>query len=91
MVALVIPQSYPRAMKVAISVPDEVFKAGEQLARELGVSRSELYATALAVYLGSRGAAAVTAGLDKVYATQASSVEAALNAAQLRVLPDETW
>ncbi len=91
MVALVIPQSYSRNMKVAISVPDEVFKAGEQLARQLGMSRSELYANALEAYLGSRGGAAVTERLDKVYASSTSSVDAALNAAQLRSLPDETW
>ena len=51
-------------MKIAISVPDEVFKAGEHLARQLGVSRSQLYADALSEYLSVRGAAAVTAKLD---------------------------
>jgi hypothetical protein len=30
-------------MKIAISVPDEVFEAGEHLARQLGLSRSQLY------------------------------------------------
>jgi len=91
MVALVIPKSYPRAMKIAISVPDEVFKAGEQLAHQLGVSRSELYANALRAYLGSRGASAVTAGLDAVYANQPSSVDVEFNTAQLAVLTDEAW
>ena len=30
-------------MKIAISVPDEVFEAGEHLAHQLGISRSQLY------------------------------------------------
>ena len=35
-------------MKTAISLPDELFAAAEKLAERLGVSRSQLYATALA-------------------------------------------
>ena len=35
-------------MKIAISVPDEVFEAGEHLAHQLGISRSQLYSDALA-------------------------------------------
>jgi mRNA interferase MazF len=41
-------------MKIAISVPDEVFEAGEHLARQLGISRSQLYSDALASYLSAR-------------------------------------
>ena len=38
-------------MKTAISIPDETFEAAETLAGRLGLSRSELYATAVAEYL----------------------------------------
>jgi len=34
-------------MKTAVSIPDLVFEAAERLARQLGVSRSALYARAL--------------------------------------------
>ena len=34
-------------MKTAISIPDEVFEAADRTAKKLGVSRSELYATAV--------------------------------------------
>jgi predicted transcriptional regulator len=78
-------------MKVAISVPDPVFKAGEHLARQLKLSRSELYANALAAYVGSRGAAAVTAKLNEIYAGESSAVEAPMTAAQFRLLKHETW
>ena len=78
-------------MKVAISVPDPVFKAGENLARQLKLSRSELYANALAAYLGSRGATAVTAKLNEIYAGESSVVDAPMAAVQYRQLKHETW
>jgi predicted transcriptional regulator len=57
-------------MKVAISLPDPVFRAAEVLARKLRKSRSELYAEAIAAYVGSKGAKALTARLNAVYAKQ---------------------
>lgn len=38
-------------MKTAISLPDDLFEIAERLAAERGISRSELYATALRKYL----------------------------------------
>jgi len=38
-------------MKIAISIPDPIFQAAEGLAHRLGISRSELYAEALAEYM----------------------------------------
>ena len=78
-------------MKIAISVPDTVFEAGEHLARQLGVSRSQLYSDALATYLSARGAEEVTARLNALYAAQPSQIEPALQRAQLKNLPDEAW
>lgn len=78
-------------MKIAISVPDQIFDAAERLAREKGVSRSELYATALAEYLGVHGAAAVTARLDALYGREPSRLDAGLARAQQQVLVDEAW
>lgn len=78
-------------MKVAISVPDQVFKAGEHLAKQLGLSRSQLYSDALAAYLSVRGTEAVTARLNDVYAVQPSLVESAFTRAQQQVLANEAW
>ena len=78
-------------MKLAISVPDPVFKAGEQLARQLKVSRSQLYSQALAEYLGSRGALAVTTKLNAVYVANDSAIDPVLAKAQLKSIPRETW
>ena len=78
-------------MKVAVSVPDAIFEAGEHLARQLGVSRSQLYSDALAAYLSARGAEAVTARLNAVYSSESSAVDAALSRAQLQQFADEAW
>lgn len=78
-------------MKIAISVPDDVFEAGEHLARQLGLSRSQLYADALSSYVSERGAAAVTAKLDAIYATESSRPDPAFTYAQLNRLANETW
>ena len=78
-------------MKIAISVSEEVFEEGERLARQLGISRSRLYADALSAYLSVRGAAAVTAGLNSVYSRQLSRLAPALARAQATRLVDEAW
>ena len=78
-------------MKIAISVPDKVFKAGERLARERGISRSELYTNALSAYLGVHGAAAITARLDALYSKEDSRLDPALSSAQQQLLTDEAW
>ena len=54
-------------MKTAISLDDETFQAAEKLARTLGMSRSELYATALRKYLREKDDAAITDALNRVY------------------------
>ncbi len=79
-------------MKIAISVPDQVFQAGELLARQLKLSRSQLYSDALAAYLRSRGAAEVTAQLNVVHMAAANNeLDPALASAQQRVLASESW
>jgi predicted transcriptional regulator len=62
-------------MKTAVSIPDPLFEAADELARRLGLSRSALYARALARELASQGDDEVTAQLDVVYAGVAVEVE----------------
>lgn len=54
-------------MKTAISLDDETFRAAEAMARRLGVSRSELYATALRKYLREQDEQALSEAFDRVY------------------------
>ena len=54
-------------MKTVISVPDSIFRAAERLAKRLGVSRSELYATAVAEFMSEHKNERVTERLNEVY------------------------
>lgn len=78
-------------MKVAISLPDPLFNAADELAGHLHVSRSQLYAQALAEYLATREGALITQRLNAVYSGQAEGVAASLLAAQSRALDREAW
>ena len=77
-------------MKVAISVPDPIFSAAEQLAGRMHVSRSQLYARALEEYLAKRQDSLVTEKLNAVHAAT-ERLEPALAAVQLKSLGHETW
>lgn len=83
--------SYTEVMKTAISIPDDLFEAAEKLAERLAVSRSELYAKALAAFLESRGGQDVTERLDSVYASEASSVDPVLAKLQSLSVRREDW
>ena len=78
-------------MKTAISIPDTVFQAAEGLAHRLGISRSELYAKAVAEYTKSRKNQNVTELLNQVYQEQESKLDVALSTMQARSLPKEEW
>ena len=78
-------------MKTAISLPDDLFRHGDALAKRLGVSRSELYARALEEYVGKHRADQVTKRLNAVYATENSRPDPKFVRAQRRVLQRETW
>jgi predicted transcriptional regulator len=76
-------------MKTAISIPDALFQAADQLAARLGLSRSELYARAVADWVAQHQADTVTAQLDAVYgASEAppSRIAPAVARAQARAL-----
>lgn len=77
-------------MKTAVSVPDELFRTADEAARDLRMSRSQLYATALAEFLERRDAAAITAQLDRVYDRESSELDEPLHRAQLASL-DRDW
>jgi metal-responsive CopG/Arc/MetJ family transcriptional regulator len=78
-------------MKTAISLPDDLFESADALAKRLGVSRSELYATAVAEFLAKHQHAKVTARLDQVSGQQLSRLERPLRRAQARSLRSTEW
>jgi len=78
-------------MKTAISLPDDLFESADELAERLGVSRSELYADAVAEYLAKHRGQDVTARLNEVYADESSGLDPALRSAQSRSIGSSEW
>ena len=78
-------------MKTAVSLPDDLFDLAEDAARRLRVSRSELYATAIAEFLERSASSDVTGRLNEVYATERARVDPALHRAQLRSVRKDSW
>lgn len=62
--------SYTLSMKTAISIPDDLFSAADNLAQKMGLSRSQLYQQAILQFLTHHGQDAVTNALNKVYDNQ---------------------
>ena len=78
-------------MKTAISIPDPIFQAAEGLAHRLGISRSELYAEAVAEYMQSHKNQNVTAKLNELYGEEVSEMDEELLSMQSRSIPKEEW
>ncbi len=78
-------------MKTAISLPDQLFETADRLAQRLGVSRSELYATAVAEYVAKHRDEDVTAKLNEVFADEPSGMDSALRSAQARSVTSTEW
>lgn len=52
-------------MKTAISIPDDTFERATRRARELGMSRSEFFATAAVRYLAELDRTSLTGRIDE--------------------------
>ena len=78
-------------MKTAVSLPDDLFRLGETAARRLRVSRSQLYATALAEFLHRQRANAVTERLNELYSRRKAKVDPLLQHAQLSSMDKDSW
>jgi len=76
-------------VKTAVSIPTPLFQKAESRRRKLGVSRSELYATALEHLLNEEPDDAITKALERVYATEESALDRRLAGAQRRATAEE--
>lgn len=75
----VIP-GYTPNMKTAISVPDDTFDRASARARDLGISRSEFFATAARHYLDQLDAESLTGQIDAALEHLESSDDSAQHA-----------
>ena len=78
-------------MKIAVSVPDDVFEEAERLARRMKRSRSEVYSRALAEYLARHAPDRVTEAMDRALAGIGEAVDEVVRAASRRVLKRSDW
>lgn len=54
-------------MKTAISIPDQIFRQAEAVAKRLGLSRSELFTRAAEEFLKAHRARDITASYDRAF------------------------
>jgi metal-responsive CopG/Arc/MetJ family transcriptional regulator len=80
-------------MKTAISVPDETFQRVDRRAAELGVSRSEFYATAAARYLADLDRSSLTAKIDEALALVGEDPDQSVvtSYSRRRLAADDDW
>jgi metal-responsive CopG/Arc/MetJ family transcriptional regulator len=78
-------------MKTAISLPDSIFEEAESLAKQLGVSRSELYTNALKAYLKTYNRDLILSKLNQIYSEESSKVDPVLERIQFMSLLSEDW
>ena len=78
-------------MKVAVSVPNDVFERADRLARAAGRSRSDVYSSALREYVARHAPDEITTALDRVIADIGDPVDPFVAAAGERVLRTTDW
>jgi len=83
--------SYTKRMKTAVSIPDALFEKSEHLAANLGISRSQLYARAVRLFVERHDTEAITNQLNEVYAYEQPGVDSVLLSMQTNMLEDENW
>ena len=80
-------------MKTAISIPDHLFEEADRLAAARGISRSELYAEAVARYVEAQKGLGVRERLDAIYSRDPnmSALEPEVGALQAGSLRGKKW
>lgn len=78
-------------MKTAVSIPDEVLKEIERLARRVGRSRSEIITAALSEYVARHAPDEVTDAINGVIAGVGDAHDAFNAMAAHRILAETEW
>ncbi|MEP6548207.1 MAG: hypothetical protein ABJD53_12145 [Gammaproteobacteria bacterium] len=78
-------------MKVAVSIPDEVFAEAEALAKRLKTSRSKIYSRALGEFIGHHAPQRVTDLMNEVVNDVGAAPDAFSVAAARRVMKNSEW
>ncbi len=78
-------------MKTAISIPDKLFMAADNYAKNVGISRSHLYAKAVAMFLEQQSTSQITKRLNDIYSTNSSKLNRSLATMQSSSMEKEEW
>src|SRR5262249_16391581 len=78
-------------IKVAISLPDDVYRAADRLEARQKKPRSRLYAEALELYLARHDGEAVTEALNSVADAMGTALEPDLASASTHILKRSVW
>ena len=78
-------------MKTAISIPDDIFKGAERLARRTKKSRSRLFSDALKEYLARHSPDEITEAMNKVCAETGEATDPFVASASRRILERSEW
>ena len=78
-------------MKTAISIPDDIFDSADALADRLGVSRSELYANAVAEFVARHRGEKLTDRLNALYVTEPSRLGRGVKRPQGKATRSTAW
>lgn len=78
-------------MKVAVSIPDAVFEEADLLARQLKTTRSDIYARALAAFVGEHDPERVTEALNGAVDAAGGGADDFSRVAALRILDKSEW
>ena len=76
-------------MKTAISVPDHIFETAEEVAKKLGMSRSEFYTNAIRIFLETYQRTNITKNLNIVYGDGDSGLDPVLTKIQAASIEKE--
>jgi len=82
---------HTKGMKVAVSIPDDVFAEAEALAKRLKSSRSEVYSRALGEFIGHHAPDRVTDLMNDVVRDVGPEPDAFSVAAGRQVLKKTEW
>ena len=78
-------------MKTAISIPDDVFKRAESLARRKKISRSQLYSEAVRDYINRHSEDAATEAINRVIDEVGDEIDPFLAAVARRTIERVEW
>jgi len=78
-------------MKTAISIPDKLFSAADQYAKNHGFSRSQLFAKAVEQYLEQHPSDYITKQLNEIYSSEPAELNEVLLTMQFSSVEKEEW